>query len=152
VDGRGIVWATLADGNGIARLDVAQAHPGSSDGMRVYPLAACPSCAPAFPPEPGVALPPSRVPEQLAVQEDGAGDAVVWYPELAADAIGVLRVSPDGTQLAQFDVPCACRGPKGIALGDDGSVWFTEEDSGRIGRLTLDAGPFEAAAAHVVHY
>ncbi|NUR76034.1 MAG: hypothetical protein HOQ28_07105, partial [Thermoleophilia bacterium] len=152
VDGRGVVWSTLADGNAIARLDPAHATPGTKDGMRVYPLPACPACQPPFPPAPGAAEPPSRVPEQLAVQADGAGNTVVWFTELEANAIGVLRIADDGSPLGQFDVPCACSHPKGIALGDDGSVWFTEEDGNRIGRLTLEPGPFEAAATQLVHY
>jgi len=152
VDGRGIVWATLADGNAIARLDPAVAHTGSSDGIRVYPLDRCPACKPAFPVEPGVVETPSRVPEQMAVQEDGAGNTIVWFSELEADAIGALRVAADGTALGQIDVPCSCSHPKGIALGDDGSVWFSEEGSNRLGRLTMEAGPFEAAAAQVAHY
>jgi virginiamycin B lyase len=152
VDGRGIVWSTLAHGNAIARLDPAHATPGASEGIRIYPLAGCPACAPPFPPAPGAAEPPSRMPDQMAVQEDGAGNTIVWFSELAADAIGVLRVAHDGSPLGQLDIPCACSGPKGIALGDDGSVWFTEETSNRLGRLTLEPGPFEAAAAQIVHY
>jgi streptogramin lyase len=152
VDGRGIVWATLADGNAIARLDPATAHAGSSDGIRVYPLDSCPQCKPAFPVEPGVVEPPSRVPEQMAVQQDADGNTVVWFTELEADAVGVLRVADDGSVLAQLDVPCSCSHPKGIALGDDGSVWFTEEAGNRIGRITIDDGPFEAAGMHIAHY
>jgi hypothetical protein len=41
VDGRGIVWATLPLGNAIARVDPAQINDGTSDGVRIYPLAAC---------------------------------------------------------------------------------------------------------------
>jgi streptogramin lyase len=152
VDGNNIVWATLADGNAIARLDPAHASPGSSDGIRVYPLADCPTCDAAFPPEPGAAQPPTRDPEQLAVQQDGAGDTLVWFTELSANAIGVVRVAGDGTLLDRIDVPCDCAHPKGIALGDDGSVWFSEEDGNRIGRLTLSPGPFEAAGMQIVHY
>ena len=151
VDGNGIVWATLADGNAIARLDPAQANPGTSAGIHVYPLADCPACAPPFPPEPGVAQPPTRDPEQLAVQQDAAGNTLVWFTEFAANAIGVLRVAGDGTLLTHLDVPCDCNHPKGIALGADGSVWFSEEDSNRIGRLTLAPGPFEAAGMQIVH-
>ena len=152
VDGHGIVWATLADGNAIARLDPANATPGSSNGFQVYPLPACPSCEAAFPPAPGAAEPLTRAPEQMALQEDGAGNTVVWYSELSANAIGALRVASDGALLGQIDVSCGCSHPKGIALGDDGSVWFSEEDDNRIGRLTLEPGPFEAAAAQIVHY
>src|SRR4029077_19873710 len=76
VDGHGIVWAPLADGNSIARLEPADASAGSSNGIRVYPLSACPSCEPAFPPEPGVVETPSSAPEQMALQEDGAGNTI----------------------------------------------------------------------------
>jgi virginiamycin B lyase len=152
VDAHGVVWATLADGNAIARLDPAQAHAGTSDGIRSYRLADCPACAPAFPVEPGAAQPTTRAPEQLAVQQDAGGNTILWYSEFGANAIGVLRVTADGSALAQFDVPCGCVHPKGMALGDDGSVWFTEEDGNRLGRLTMDAGPFELAGVQLSHY
>jgi virginiamycin B lyase len=153
VDGHGIVWTTLFDGNGIARLDPSQLHAGTSDGIRVYALPPCAKCAVPFPPEPGVQRPPSRGPEQLAALDDGRGDELVWFTESNADAVGVIRVGPDGSELGnELDVPCECRSPKGIALGPDGSVWFTEEQGNRLGRLTFDNGLLALRAAHIDHY
>jgi hypothetical protein len=47
-------------------------------------------------------------------------------------------MTPDGTLTNEFDVPTAGSHPTGIAAGPDGAIWFTEQASGKIGRVTLD--------------
>lgn len=151
VDPRGIVWATLADGNALVRADPTQTHDGTGSGLRRYPLAACPACPNNFPAvETEV---PSRIPEQMAVALDGNGDTDVWFTELNADQIGLLRAAPDGRQLALVEYRCDCVMPKGIALDPDGSIWFTEAMTNRIGRLRLDpTRPDDPSAAQVTHF
>ncbi len=158
IDDRGLIWVTLTDGNGIARLDPARLKPGTSDGITDYFFDQCPLCAPPFvlspdtPPAP-VPDPPSRVPEQMALARDRQGNTVVWFSELASNAIGVLRVAPDGTRLSYTDFPCACRQPKGIAVARDGAIWFTEQLNNRLGRLVFDpAQPLSIGAAHITHF
>jgi streptogramin lyase len=148
VDGRGIVWTTLFDGNGIARLD-----PSQGNDIHVYALAPCAKCAAPFPVEPGLQRPPSRGPEQLATLDDGHGNELVWFTESNANAIGVIRVAADGREVGSaFDIPCECSTPKGIALAGDGSIWFTEQAGNRLGRLTFDNGRLDLNAAHIQHY
>src|SRR4051812_9287177 len=54
VDGRGIVWSTLASGNAIARIDPSRANNGTADGIKILPLEACSPaiCRPEVPPVP----------------------------------------------------------------------------------------------------
>ena len=153
VDGRGILWATLAAGNAIARIDPSLVRAGTDRGITIYPLAPCPTeCPPPFPPPP-VPAPPTRAPTQMAVMEDAGGNSVVWFTEMNANRIGVLRVAPDGTQVNRVDYRCLCAAPKGIGLAADGDIWFSEELSNQLGQLTLDpTQPFVASLARVRHY
>jgi streptogramin lyase len=153
VDHRGVVWTTLALGNGIARLDPARAAHDTAAGMKVYALPPCgdDECPVPFPPEPGAG--PTRQPLQMEVTEDARGNTLVWFTESNVDRIGLLRVAPDGTQLGQTHFSCGCRVPFGLALDQDGDVWFTEGVSNRIGRLTPDVSePYAAAGATLRHY
>jgi streptogramin lyase len=158
IDERGIVWVTLTDGNGIARLDPARVRPATSDGITSYFFDFCPLCTPPFqPPSPSppppLPDPPTRVPEQMTLAKDHSGNTVVWFSELANNAIGVLRVAPNGTRLSYTDFPCGCREPKGIAASPDGSIWFTEQTTNRLGRLTVDPSrPLDIGAARVDHF
>jgi streptogramin lyase len=153
VDGRGILWATLAAGNAIARVDPSLVQAGTGRGITIYPLAPCPTeCPPAFPPPP-VPAPPTRAPTQMAAMEDGDGNSVIWFTELNANRIGMLRVAPDGTRLNQVDYRCLCAAPKGIGLAADGDVWFSEELSNQLGQLALDpTRPFAESLARVRHF
>ena len=48
---------------------------------------------------------------------------------------------------------CGCGAPAGIALDAAGDVWFTEEISNRIGRLTPGiAEPYGSAGMRLRHY
>ena len=147
IDRRGIVWTTLGGGNAIARLDPASVTPDTSAGITTFPLAPCsaaPICtAPPPVPPPAVPGPPTRNPGQMAVTTDAAGNTVLWFAEADADAIGVMVVSPTGQKVGAADFTCGCLGPSGLALGPDGSVWFTADISNQIGRLRPASGnPF----------
>jgi streptogramin lyase len=154
VDHRGVVWTTLALGNAIARIDPAAARDGTTAGVRVYPLPACrdeDECPAVFPREPGERL--TRQPLQMKVSQDAQGNTLVWFTEANVDRIGLLRVSPDGTELGQTHFSCGCAAPLGLALDQGGDVWFTEGVSNRIGRLTPAPGqPHSAAGARLRHY
>jgi len=39
-------------------------------------------------------------------------------------------------QVTEFPVPTAVSNPFGVAAGPDGNVWFTESNSGKVGRIT----------------
>jgi streptogramin lyase len=150
-DARGILWATLFAGNAIARIDPALVRDGTTDGIQVIPLAPCntgivcpPPLVPRLPPPPP-GTPDTRSPGQLTVTQDAAGNTVVWFAEQTADAIGVLRATPAGAVLNLTDLPCQCLNPLGITLNADGSVWFTEGRSNKLGKFTPDpTHPFRA--------
>src|SRR5207237_1230777 len=89
-DAHGDMWVTLAGGSAIARVDPSQVRDGSESGIHVYPLNRCLSdaqCPPPFPPEPGAAPPPTRLPVQMDVEQDGAGNTVIFFAEQNASAI-----------------------------------------------------------------
>jgi streptogramin lyase len=155
IDGRGMVWTTLVAGNAIARLDPSRARPGTTAGIDVFKLDPCNNlCRKPLPPV--VPGPLSRQPLQLEVFEDGGGNTVAWFTEMAADRIGVIRVSPEGRKVNETHFGCGkgCLMPLGIALDDEGRVYFSEGISNRIGRLTLDtARPYtESAIAAIDHF
>ena len=155
IDGRGMVWATLVAGNAIARLDPSKARPGSTEGIEIFKLEPCNNlCRRPLPP--AVPGPLSREPLQLEVFEDGGGNTVAWFTEMAADRIGVIRVSPEGRKVNETHFGCGkgCLMPLGIALDGEGRVYFSEGISNRIGRLTLDtARPYtESAVAAIDHF
>jgi streptogramin lyase len=154
-DANGILWATLDLGNGIARIDPSKVKDGTEDGVRVYHLNDCgPAVCPApFPPEPGVTPPPTRMPVQLELKQDGDGNTVLVFAEQNAKAIGVARFAPDGTMLDDSDFSCGCAVPLGLGLGADGSAWFTEAVENRIGHLSFDqTEPFKTSAGHLEHF
>ncbi|HEY3190301.1 MAG TPA: hypothetical protein VGJ70_22615 [Solirubrobacteraceae bacterium] len=152
IDGRGIVWMTLPEGNGILRADPARVRDGTDEGVTVIPLKGCDeTCRPPI----GLVTPAplSRVPSHLRVYDDEAGNAMVFFTEGNADAIGLIRVSAEGTRLAETRFPCECTAPEGIVLDGDGQVWFTEIFNNRIGRLRIDlTRPFDAPAVDIEHY
>jgi streptogramin lyase len=153
VDPNGIVWATLTLGNAIARIDPAQVENGTSKGITIYKLPGCdPECPPPFPPPP-VPEPDTREPIQMHVSLDGEGNTLVWFNEAAQDAIGLLRVTPAGTEIGQAHYPCNCGIPLGIDVSSTGDVWFTETIQNRIGRLRLDqAQPYKVSTVQLDHY
>ena len=58
----------------------------------------------------------------------------MWFTESNGNRIG--RMNPDGTHLAEFDVPTPDSAPRIIALGADGNIWFSEFNTSKIGRIT----------------
>jgi len=64
----------------------------------------------------------------------------LWFTEGLADKIAVLdpqRVDSEPTAaFTEVSIPTSGGNPLGIAVGPDGTVWFTEYDGNRIGSLT----------------
>jgi streptogramin lyase len=155
IDGQGMIWATLTTGNAIARIDPGEAEPGNTEGkgIKIFKLAPCDRTC-RTPPPPATPAPLSRFPLQMEVHEDGGGNTVVFFTEMAADRIGALRVSASGDKvLNEQHFQCACAQPLGIALDADGAIWFSEGSSNRLGRLTLgQTRPFADDAHRIDHY
>jgi streptogramin lyase len=153
IDGQGILWAALTSGNAILRIDPAQVQDGTGNGMKILRLPPCDTtCRPPLVPPTGPE-PITRVPAKLKVVEEGNGNTLVVFTEANADAIGVMRVSANGTPLDQMRVPCDCTAPEGLVLDGDGGIWFTEIVNNRIGHLQLDmTRPFNPPGLNVEHY
>ena len=153
VDAHDTVWVTLTDGNAIARIDPSRARPGTTDGITIYNLEPCTAALCRRPPPPAAPAPLSRLPLQMRLYEDGGDNTVIFFTEQNADAIGVLRVSADGTKLDEQHLNCSCLQPLGIALDPSGDIWFSEGSSNRLGRMTLDQTRPYSADGHVIkHY
>jgi streptogramin lyase len=155
VDGRGIVWVTLASGNAVARLDPAKVKDATSEGITILKLDPCPStgtrCLAEIPPIPNEL--PTRRPTRIKSMIDGQGHTVLWFTETAFASIGVLRVDADGKEIAQTHFACGCLAPETLDLGVDGSVWFTQIFENQIGRLRPDpTRPYSSSAVRIDHY
>lgn len=155
VDGHGIIWATLASGNALVRINPALVQPGTSAGMKVMQLDPCtgisPACKPEVPPIPNEQ--PTRRPTRLKSYIDGHGNTVLWFVEAGASRVGVMRVNETGTQLNQAHFGCACAFPESIDLAADGTIWFSEVFENKIGRVIPDpVAPFSSSAATVQHF
>jgi streptogramin lyase len=155
VDPQGIIWATLPVANAIARLDPALAHPGTTDGIEIFTLADCPATECRIPPPPVVPGALSREPVQMALRTAADGSTEVWFTELFADKIGVVKRLPSGQYLQQH-FTCACKvvgqgggvaagTPLGIDVDATGRVWFTAANKNAIGRITPGADPFASS-------
>ncbi|MEA2247039.1 MAG: virginiamycin lyase, partial [Solirubrobacteraceae bacterium] len=152
VDGQGIVWVTLTVGNGIARIDPTKAQPGSTAGITIYKLSPCDATC-RRPPGPAVVGPLSRNPLQMRLYEDGSGNTVIFFTEMLADRIGLLRVSAAGDQLNETHYSCGCQQPLGITLDPEGRVWFSEGANNRLGRMTLDqTRPYSGTSHTIDHF
>jgi streptogramin lyase len=155
VDGRGIVWVTLASGNAIARLDPAQVQHGTGAGIAILKLDPCPAtgdgCRAEIPPIPNEQ--PTRRPTRIKSMIDGQGHTVLWFTETGLGMIGVLRVTEAGTPVNQAHFACGCLAPETLDLGPDGSVWYTQIFENQIGRLRPDATrPYSSSAARIDDY
>ena len=53
--------------------------------------------------------------------------------EFAGGKIG--RITPEG-RITEFAVPTANSGPRALAAGPDGNIWFSEYRTSKIGRIT----------------
>lgn len=167
VDPHGIIWATLPVGNAIARLDPALAVPDTTNGIEIINLDPClePECRQPPPPRvPGVPL--SRQPTQMALRQAADGSTEVWFTEMLADKIGVLKRNADGTY-SQQHYTCACKvagigpglgdavlagSPLGIAVDDAGLIWFTAANKNTIARLTPPADPLGSSVTQIDHF
>jgi virginiamycin B lyase len=45
---------------------------------------------------------------------------------------------PDGTLIAEYDIPTPGSGPRCIATMSNGRLYFTQYDTGSIGEIILD--------------
>lgn len=82
-------------------------------------------------------------PEGIVAGPDGK----LWFTELIGNRIGRISIngrideyaiplSPGETRGMVFEPRGRTLGPRGIAVGPDGALWFTEELGQRIGRIT----------------
>ncbi len=60
-----------------------------------------------------------------------------------AGAAALLTGAPLSAQFVEYPLPTANAGPRSIAVGADGNLWFTEADAGKIGRITPDGSVVE---------
>ena len=77
-------------------------------------------------------LPPASLPHGIAFGPDGALYAALTGTTFAGNAIA--RLGRDGA-LRMYNLPAGAGGPWGIAVGEDGMIWFTEVGAGKVGRL-----------------
>jgi virginiamycin B lyase len=83
-------------------------------------------------------LPASPFTGELTAGPDGA----LWFS--ASDQIG--RITTDGT-IQMFPLPAGV-GLNDVAAGPDGNIWFTEENAGRIGRITTPPNATTGGVGH----
>jgi hypothetical protein len=62
-------------------------------------------------------------------------DGNLWYSTYYNNTL--VRLSPAGVVLGQYTLPAPNDDPSAIVTGPDGSLWFTEQGVGRIGRLSI---------------
>ncbi len=74
----------------------------------------------------------------------GTPTPMLWFTEFTTGRIGRLQPisvggpGPNGTDGALLDeylLPTGGAGPEGITAGPDGNIWFTEFNTGKVGRL-----------------
>jgi virginiamycin B lyase len=76
-----------------------------------------------------------------ALQDITSGpDGNLWFTESIAAANKIARIQPGGSAVLEFTVPTPNSIPFGIASAN-GSLWFTETNVGKIGRLPQGSGP-----------
>jgi virginiamycin B lyase len=76
-------------------------------------------------------------PRGLAFGRDGA----LYVAETGTDRGGnkIARIRPNG-KIREFPLPTGAGAPWGIAVGADRRIWFSEESSGKVGRLDPRTG------------
>ena len=67
-------------------------------------------------------------------------DGAIWFTQPVRGVIG--RMTRDGRNFDEFDIPTPGSGPFPITVGGDGNIWFAESSAtaNKIGRLTLPGG------------
>lgn len=68
----------------------------------------------------------------------GGDGATMWVTEQTGNA--VARITIAGNVVKAFPVPTKASAPGGIVTGGDGNVWFSENASDKIGRVSTVAG------------
>lgn len=77
-------------------------------------------------------------PNKLAIATDGK----VWYTERIADHIG--RLDPSNNQVTRFPTFTPDAGPQDITAAPDGTMWFTQANTGNAAQITADGVITEA--------
>ncbi len=75
-----------------------------------------------------------RIPAAASRQWRWRRTGACGSPQSSGNRIG--RINADGTGLAEFALPRPDSGPRIIALGADGNMWFSEHTGNRMGRIT----------------
>jgi streptogramin lyase len=148
----GNLWVTETNTNSVARVT-----PGGAITQVSLPANSAPSHIAAGPDgmiwvtEPGTnhvaIIDPSNIgntPVQVSVPghptgiSPGADGLTMWVTEQTGAA--VARITIAGNVVKSFATPTKASAPGGIVDGADGNVWFSENASDKIGRVTTVAG------------
>jgi virginiamycin B lyase len=80
------------------------------------------------------------------------GDGALYVAETGTDAGGnkIARIRANG-DVHEFPLPSGAGAPWGIAVGADGKIWFSEESSGKVGRLDPITGRIVEYALPTAH-
>jgi uncharacterized protein (TIGR03437 family) len=57
-----------------------------------------------------------------------------------------------GGAITRYDIPSGVANPVSITAGPDGAIWFTENGTGRVGRLSLSSGVYIHNVANAASY
>lgn len=115
VDGKGIVWFTLAGSEHVGRLD-----PVASE-FKILNL-------------------PLHTPMGIAGTTQPYGidinpiDGSIWYGRLFADKIG--RINPDTLEITEYDSPVS--GPRRMHFDKEGVLWITGYSEGMLARIETE--------------
>ncbi len=151
VDRQGIVWFTTATTSRLGRLDPRTGRvsyfvpPGVNSSLMELALAANGQIwATTF--SAGLLLRFDPVVQHFSVYAAPGGASVgglygltvvasgeVWVAVTSANLLA--RFDPQSQRFVYYPVPTASSAPLGLAVGPQGSVWFTESNSNKIGQL-----------------
>ena len=114
VDGKGIVWFSIAFSNQIGRFD-----PKTGD-MKVI----------ALPETPSLSIPGTTIPYGVAVSPVDGG---IWYAKLSSDKIG--RIDPVTLKIQEYDSPV--RAPRRQRFDKEGNLWIAGFSDGALARINV---------------
>ena len=82
--------------------------------------------------------------------QSGAGvsistDSTHLYVIGSSGGIYSSPVKPTSGTIVEYPIPTASAGPRGIAAGPDGNLWFTENNGNKIGKITTSGSITEYA-------
>lgn len=148
----GNLWVTETNSHSVARVT-----PGGVVTQVALPASSAPSHIAAGPDgmiwvtEPGTnhvaIIDPSNIgnpPVQVSVPghptgiTPGGDGLTMWVTQQSSSA--VARITIAGNVVKSFPTPTAASAPGGIVTGGDGNVWFSENASDKIGRVSTVAG------------